>query len=261
MDKIRYYTQVFKKLLEIAIKEGMQSKLDTFFYVIFALGEIIFYLLFINIIFTRTNSIASWTRADVFLLFGVVSLVQDTFYLFCGESLWQLQWKIWGGTVDYVLLLPIDSQFMGSFRYLNVGNVTSLLISLGIFIYALHLLSFNPIQLGLLLFSMIFSIITWYSLYLIMTTISFYMGYPSIVAFERPLSELSRAPLSVFGRTIRVISFTILPVAFVAFIPASIFLGKLSVIYIFIEILVSILVFYISRAFWKYSLKKYVSVG
>ena len=106
------------------------------------------------------------------------------------------------------------------------------------------------------------AVIILYSLWFIIATTSiWFVQTQSATEVLRSLLTAGRFPVSSYPNLVRIIFTLIIPVAFLTSVPAEAFLGKISILTIFVSFIVSIMFFYISRKFWTYALKFYTSAS
>ena len=93
---------------------------------------------FFHIIFSFVNELGVFSSKDV-QIFLVITFLSDTFYmlLFSG-NLFNLNKMIVRGDLDFVLLKPINAQFMISFRYVKSYTLVSLIILILLFIKIIY---------------------------------------------------------------------------------------------------------------------------
>lgn len=215
----------------------------------------------LNILFLKTNSFGGWSKLEVFLIYSVYQFVTSFVDFFCGDSLAEIPSLVKNGELDMILTKPLDSQFMVSFKDTHPGNIYRILISLIIFNFATSLLKgqilFQNIIFGFLF--IVAAITIYYSLLLLIASVSFYVLEESLGEIFENLMSLSRYPVDILPRGIRII-LTVVPVIFLVTVPSRVILGKFS-IFDWLAFPVAILLFYFSRKCFLIALKSYTSAG
>ena len=168
------------------------------------------------------------------------------------------------GTLDFILIKPIDTQFWVSFKKISPTGLIEIMLGFSLLIYCFYL---NNIYLDLNLFFLILltficSVIILYSLwFLISTTTIWFVKTWNATEVLRSFLYVGRFPLSSFSFSLRIFFSTIIPITFITTIPSEVILGISSFWKIFLEIIVAICFYSASRRFWKFALRFYSSAS
>ncbi len=242
----------------------MEFRQNFFLDFLVALVWILSQLLIIEIYFQFTNDIFGWKKTDVFVLVGMFRLAKSLFDLLPRRNLFGLSNAITKGDIDYVLTRPIDSQFFVTFRYINASEISGVILGAAILLYgiSLHKILLTPGLILIIMLGAFFGFVAYYSLMLIVVTISFYAtrlnALPEIHDF---ISQTIRYPSDIFSRGQLFLEILIFPIVIITTLPARIVLGKLPPVYILIEIILSTAIALGARWFWKISIRKYSSAS
>ena len=141
--------------------------------------DVIFYgvqYFFFSIIYSYVDTLGSFTREDV-MIFLIITFISDTVYMFLfSGNLFPLNRLVVQGDLDFVLLKPINSQFLVSFRYVKSYAIFSLLILLLMLIRQCNLYSGDIGIINYLFFSISFccGLIIWYSFDFLIACLTFW---------------------------------------------------------------------------------------
>jgi ABC-type uncharacterized transport system permease subunit len=134
-------------------------------------------------------------------------------------------------------------------------------IALIIFYYATTLLRgeiyFQNVFFGF--FFILSAIVIYYSLLLLIASLSFYILEGSLGEVFENFMSLSRYPVDIFPRGLRVI-LTVVPAIFLVTVPSRVILGKYSG-FDWLAFPVAIFLFYLSRKCFLSALRSYTSAG
>lgn len=180
--------------------------------------------------FRQVEDIGGWTFNQVLVLVGVVYTIEFLIEIWLYPSLSPISGYVRKGEFDLLLLKPVSSQFLVTFRYLQVLEITGLALGFGVIGFGMTRLDVVtlPNVLLLLVFLMVALAII-YSLYLALSTLAFWFTRIEEVASLIWLhSAVGSFPVTAYPGWARVLFTFVLPVAFVTNVPAQAATGRLT---------------------------------
>lgn len=214
-------------------------------------------------LFYRTGyTFEGWNWQEAMIVVGIFTLLQGFSATFLIPNLNRIVEQVEKGTLDFVLLKPINSQFWLSTRTVSPWGFSDLFFGILLIIYAgsglrlklqNYLLSFVPILFGLIIL---------YSLWFILgaTSIWFVKVY-NVTEVLRGLLEAGRYPMIAYPAIYRFFFTFLVPVAFLTTIPAETLLGKVQPNWVIAAGILAIILFIVSKLFWQFALKFYTSAS
>ena len=231
--------------------------LFSFFESVMGLG---FTLVGLAIIFSYTDSLNGWRPDEILALVGVYSLIGGVIRVAILPGMEQLTQSVRDGTFDFTLTKPEDAQLIVSISRIGVWKIVDVFLGLVILIIALVRLgsSIGGLQsvefLGMLLTG---SVIV-YSFFLILATLAFWLvRVENVLTIFLSVYHAGRWPLSLYPGWLRYGLIFIIPVAFATTIPVEALTSRLNWVTLLAAFAAAIVLFAISRAFWKFGLKHY----
>jgi len=223
-------------------------------------------LCFINVLYLQTDRIGTWSKWQVVMLVGTSQFVQQMFTALFLSNITQLSECIRTGKLDFMLLLPINTRFLLSFRLVDLGGFVNAASALAVLAYAAHQLQLSPTVAQWLGFACltVFGILIHYSLMFLLSTVSFWtVRSQGIVWGYYNLFNIARLPDEAFRPGLFKSFFTFaLPMLLVANVPVRLLAGKLSSpAQMAALVLLSIICFLASEAVWRYSVRHYTSAS
>ena len=179
-------------------------------------------------IYHNTESIHGWTAWHMLVLVGVFRMVTGGLRLFIVPNMRKLLEDIREGTLDFVLLKPVNSQFLVSIREFVVWRFMDIVLGLGVSFYGCYRLTGHiPIHTTLVFFGvMIAAGIILYSLWLALGTLCFwFVRIDNIEMVFWNMFEAGRYPIVIYPPGVRLTLTYIIPLAFITTIPASALVG------------------------------------
>ena len=147
------------------------------------------------------------------------------------------------GTLDFVLLKPIDSQFFISLKKINPSGFLEIMLgfSLLLFCVKINQINLNLSFLSLSLITLTCSICILYSLwFFISTTTIWFVKTWNATEVLRSFLYIGRFPLNSFSFSLRLFFSVFIPIAFITSIPSEVFLGFSQSWKILLEIIVAL---------------------
>lgn len=230
------------------------------FGVIFSLIEIVATLVF----YRYTEDIAGWTKYEFLLLVGTYELIKYLYWTFFVLSQSQLIYDIVDGKIDYFLIRPLDSQFICSFREIEVPSLINTMIPITIIIVSIKNLELDITVKSIILYIifLVIGVIFYYLLVQIFITSSFWIEKAGgLFGIPELLFEIGMRPRDIYPRTISIIFSYFIPVIAAVNTPVGIIRGKIYTSSILVYILIIILLAIVTRVQWKKGLKRYTSAN
>ncbi len=186
-------------------------------------------LIFIDVLFAKQAlTIGGWTKWHVLFIYGFSIFPLNLFFAFF-PNLYNVGSKyIIEGNLDRILLRPLNSLFQVLMEEVDIESLIGLIVGAGIVFYASAQLSLEW-TLGRVL---IFAIMAFCGMLIyggVFTTVaSFSFWWPDRIGLMAPLFNMiafGKYPVTIYNRLLQCILMWVIPFAFVAFFPATYFLG------------------------------------
>ncbi len=225
-------------------------------------------LAFYATVFAKTKTIAGWSENQYLFFvgsfFALNGLIETLFLENCNEFAELVR----TGDLDFLLLKPVDEQFLISCR--RVDWAVSMNIPMGVIVMLLALArmhwEFDPVR--VLAFVVTFGCGTAiaYAFMLMLTATSVWLvRNQSLMEMWWLFSSLARYPKEIFaGSRAEPIGFVftfILPILLVANVPADAMVRTLNPAMIGYTVLVTVILLVVSRRFFRYALRSYRSAS
>lgn len=223
-----------------------------------------FSLLLIIILTSKIPSVFGWTRYELFLLFGIYNIFTSIFQFFFTRGFDRFSEIINKGKLDSLLLKPVDSQFLISLSYSNFPVLLRIFLGGGFITYVLMQMHYLPtlIQFFFTLILMLSSIIVLYSVwYIVSTCLIWWSNLSNLVGLMYEINGATRYPQEMYRSVSPMLFYTVLPLTLVATVPTQALIGKATFGNMFLLIFFAVFLLFVSRVFWKYALRFYVSAG
>ena len=209
-------------------------------------------------------TLGGWSWQQALVVQGVYTLLDGVATTWLRPNLGAIVTHVREGTLDFVLLKPIDSQFWLSLRNLSPAGLSELALGLGLIAWAApraggHL---GPVAAGLALLLLAAGVLILYSLWFVLaaTSIWFVKTWNATEVLRAALTA-GRFPITAYPPGLRLLFTLVLPVAFLTTVPAQAILGQATTPWALASLGVAALSFAISRSFWRFALRHYTSAS
>ena len=261
---IRKYLRVYSKFLHTSLASEFEYKTNIFIDLITAILSLIGSIFLLSIFFQNNNAIGGWEFEKALIIQGIYTILNGITNTWFNTNLTEIVKHVREGTLDFVLLKPIDSQFFISLKKINPSGFLEIILGFCLLLYCIRI---NQLNINLSFFTLCFitiicSISILYSLWFFIsaTTIWFVKTWNATEVL-RSFLYIGRFPLNSFSFSLRIFFSIFIPIAFITTIPSEVFLGISQFWKIFLEVIVAIVFLYTSRKFWLFALKFYSSAS
>jgi ABC-2 type transport system permease protein len=216
------------------------------------------------VFFRFTGELGGWTLPQALLVVGMFRIFEGVIDGVMRPNITRIVEYIAKGTLDFVLLKPVDSQFMASLRQLNLLVLPDFVVGFGLIGYGLWLQQLVPGPEDLLAFALLLVCATAiaYSLWMLLTTTAFWLvRIENVAEVLTAIYETGRYPVSAFGTGMRIALTFLVPIAFMTTFPAAALLGTLEPVYLILAPAMAALLLLATRLFWRHALRSYSSAS
>jgi ABC-2 type transport system permease protein len=258
------YLKVYKKFLHTSFASELEYKTNILIDLITAILSLIGSIFLLSIFFQNNSSIGDWEFEEALIIQGIYTILNGITNTWFNPNLSEIVKHIREGTLDFVLLKPIDSQFFISLKKINPSGFLEIMLGICLLLFCIK---FNQINLNLSflclsLITMTCSICILYSLwFFISTTTIWFVKTWNATEVLRSFLYVGRFPLNSFSFSLRIFFSVFIPIAFITTIPSEVFLGLSQSWKILLEIIVALVFLITSRKFWLFALKFYSSAS
>ena len=144
--KIKKYTKIYSLFLFTSLASELEYKENLIIDFITAILSLIGSIFLLTIFFQNTNDIGGWTFEQALIIQGIYTILNGITNTWFNPNLTEIVKHIREGTLDFVLLKPIDSQFVISLKKIAPSGLLEIILGFVLLFYCLNL---NQINLNL----------------------------------------------------------------------------------------------------------------
>jgi ABC-2 type transport system permease protein len=256
------YWIVLKRFWSTAIAAELEYRVNFVLASLTSLGSLVGSLFGLFLFYQTGYTFQGWSWEEALIVLGVFTTLQGFSATFLAPNLNQIVKQVQEGTLDFVLLKPISSQFWLSARTVSPWGLPDLLFGLSLIVYAGHRLGISPIAYLSASIPLLFGFLSLYSLWFMLgaTSIWFVKIY-NVTEVLRGLLEAGRFPMAAYPVAFRFFFTFVVPVAFLTTVPAEALLGRVAIAWILGAGLLAIGLLAFSNLFWRFALRFYTSAS
>lgn len=245
-----------------SVAAEMEYRLNFIIATLSSLGGLAGALFSLYLFYSKDFKLGGWSWPEALAVLAVFTLLKGLGDTFLDRNLGSIVNHVQMGTLDFVLLKPVDSQFWLSTRLISLWGLPDVLIGLALLIYSASSLGLSGFDLLVALLPLMSGFVILYSLWFVLaaTSIWFVKIYNATEVLKH-LLEAGRFPISAYPVAWRVVFTYIVPVAFLTTVPAQAFLGQKPWALIGGSCVCAVVLFLASRAFWRFALRFYTSAS
>jgi ABC-2 type transport system permease protein len=256
------YLKVLRLFWNAAIAAEMEYRINFIISAFSSLGNLVGSIFGLFLFYRTGYTFTGWSWEAALVVLGVFTLLQGFSATFLSPNLNRIVRHVQEGTLDFVLLKPVRSQFWLSCHTFSLWGIPDLIFGLLIIGYAGTKLGLGIDRYLLTLWPLFCGLVILYSLWFILgaTSIWFVKIY-NITEVLKGFLEAGRYPITGYPAVYRFFFTFVLPVSFLTTIPAQSMLGEIEFTSLLSAGLLAFVLFFISTQFWRFALRFYTSAS
>lgn len=224
-------------------------------------------LVFYDTVFQQTSVVATWSSGEYLFFVGcyfALGGVLETLFL---ENCNEFADLVRSGDLDFILLKPIDEQFLISCRKLDWSTSANIIMGVGVMLYGLREVGWQFDVLEVLLFLTMFAcgVLLSYGFLLMLTSASiWFMRNQSLYEMWWLFTTLMRYPREIFRHWAEPIGwffYFVVPIMLVTNVPARSMVKGLEPLLVGYTAAATVIVLLASRWFFLFALRRYRSAS
>ncbi len=255
---------VLRAQLRASISMAAQYRLDFVVEGLLALLWMGVTLVPVYVVFGTRPSVAGWTFPETLLVIGWFIALKGFLEGTIAPSLTNVIEHVRKGTLDFVLLKPVDAQLLVSLSKIEPWRAIDLFGAGAIFVYAFRLIGHTPTFRQMLLAGVLLvaALVVLYSIAILVVAIAFFaVRVDNLLYLFQSIFDVARWPSSVFRGTLAIVFTWVLPLALMTTYPALALLGRLSTQTALGALAGTVVFALAARLVWRLSIGKYTSAS
>ena len=256
--------RVMRALLHAALALALQYRLEFILEGALSLLWVGVTLVPLWVVFGNRPEIAGWSFPEMLVVVGWFTLLKGFLEGVVVPSLLGVVEHVRNGTLDFILIKPVDAQLIVSLQKVEPWKLIDLAAALAIFGYAFRALHRAPTagQIAVALVMLAASLIVLYAIAIAVISIAFFaVRVDNLLYLFQSVFDVARWPSSVFRGALSVLFTWVLPLALMTTYPALALLGRLTAQTALGGLAGTVVFALLSRLAWRASLRRYTSAS
>ena len=258
------YLQLLRIQAKAAALLSLQYRVDFFVQAFMALFWSGVALVPLLVLFSMRAGVAGYSAHEALIVVGFFMALKGVLVGVIQPSLGNVVEHIRKGTLDFLLLKPVDAQFLLSTSKLELARVVDVLAGLGLSAWALAHTGADPgpAELAVAALILVCALAILYALWILVVSLAFYvvkidnLSYLIVSTFDA-----ARWPSSVFQGALSFVFTFVIPLALMTTYPALALLGRIHLREVGTAVGVALFFLALSRGVWLRSVKAYTGAG
>ena len=216
------------------------------------------------LIFEIRPEIGGWDRPQAMLVMSGFLMLRALIEGLVGPNLNTLVQHVRMGTLDFLLLKPIDPQLLASVSKVVPSKMIDFMGGFALSVWAYNRIDPRP-DAGSLIYGTLMLVsgsLTIYSIWLLIACTAFwFVKIDNLTFLFSSIFDAARWPITVFRGWVRTVLTFVIPVALMTSYPALALLGRLDLAHALIAWGIAVALLIISRLVWVVAIRRYSSAS
>ncbi len=217
-------------------------------------------LIALALVFSHTDALGGWTRAELLVVMGVHILMGGLIRTTIQPNMERLMGDVQQGTLDYALTKPADAQLLVSVREVRIWQTVDIVTGALVLAWAVAQLQTTIGVWRALSFAvaLVLGGLMIYSFWLMLTTGAFWIvRVDNIIELFAGVYQAGRWPVGIYPGWLRAGLTFLVPVAFAVTVPAGSLTGRLTWQTLGSAALLTFALLTLARWVWRKGLRNY----
>jgi ABC-2 type transport system permease protein len=252
--------RLLSTLLKVNIQQELAYRADTLINIALSVMWLGWELLSLSIIFSNTATLGGWGPGELVALLGVWRLVNTLMAAIIWPNTERFNASVRDGSLDYTLLMPVNSLLLISLSRIVIWRVWDLLLAAALIVTGIGMSGGATSPLSLLSFLALAAsgTLVIYSLWVVLIALTFwFVKFDNNVTILQALMDAGRYPATVYPPWLRLIITFVVPVAVATTVPLQALRGDLAWWQVLLFLGVGLATVLVAARVWRAGVSRY----
>ena len=265
MRTIRYYLKIYGRVASQYLKGRMQFRADFMCDMVGMIFVNLFGIATFWVVFQNITELGGWNFNEMLFLYGFALMAMSPQQTLLDHA-WVLCESVVTGDFIKYCFRPVNVLFYYMSETVDVKGFSQYILGLVILIVSWKRLMIAVSVLNILMFLVfgVGAVLICMALIILSSTFGFMGGGTNAAVFlASDLKGYGQYPLTIFNKVFKIIFTFVIPIGFIAYYPASYFLGNEggSEVLTYLSPLIGLLFFLLSCKIWEHFAERYAGTG
>jgi ABC-2 type transport system permease protein len=259
-----YTLKLFAAFFKVNLQQALAYRTDTILNVVMNLLWLVWELVSLQIIFTNTSDLSGWGMGELVALLGVWRLANTLMSALIWPNTERFNQSIRDGTFDYVLIQPVNSQFLVTFSRIIVWRAWELLLAAILIVVGISMSESIVSAANIVNFLALAAsgMAVLYSLWIVLIAFTFwFIKFDNNVTILQALMDSGRYPATIYPAWLRFIVTFVIPIAIATTVPLQALRGDLNGGQVLMFLAIGVVSVFISSRIWRAGVRRYSSAS
>ncbi|MBP6913023.1 MAG: ABC-2 family transporter protein [Candidatus Levybacteria bacterium] len=258
-------TRYFRIWLHSTLDEAQTSFASRLGVILFTLAKFLrfgFFIIFILLIFTKTQSLAGYSLWEIIFFYATFNLVDVLPQMFL-RSTYRFRNAVVSGNFDFFMVQPISPLFRALFGGSDILDIPMLFLSIGFIFYSgmhIPILSVWTAIIYFLLLCNALLIATAFHIFVLSIGVAT-TEVDNTIMLYRDLTQMGRVPITIYSEGVSFLITFVIPIGIMMTFPVQALLGALSLQFTLLAFTIGITFFSLSLLAWRKGIRHYSSAS
>ncbi|HSV85476.1 MAG TPA: ABC-2 family transporter protein [Levilinea sp.] len=256
--------KLLSAFLKVNIQQALAYRADTILNLVMNLLWLGWELVSLQIIFTNTSDLSGWGMGEMIALLGIWRLANTMMSALVWPNTERFNQSIRDGTFDYVLIQPVNSQFLVTFSRIIVWRAWEIVLAGALVTVGISMgeRAASAGSVASFLALAISGMAVLYSLWIVLIAFTFwFIKFDNNVTILQALMESGRFPATIYPAWLRFIITFVIPIAMATTVPLQGLRGDLSGGQVILFLAIGAVSVFISSRIWRAGVRRYSSAS
>jgi ABC-2 type transport system permease protein len=264
MESWRRHALTLRRFWGTALASQAEYRINLLIELLATTGNLAGSLFVLSLVYGPGGRLGGWSWEAALVVLGVYTLLDGLATTLLRPNLSTIVAHVRDGTLDFVLLKPIDSQFWLSTRTLSPWGLPEMAAGLALSLWAAWRAGARPDPLNLAagaLMVLCAGLILYSLWFLLAATSIWFVKTWNATEVLRAVLAAGRYPVSAYPPGLRAFFTLVVPITFLTTVPAEALLGRSSGAWLALSLVVAAGCLLACRSFWRFALRFYTSAS
>ncbi len=250
--------------LRVGIMNDLQYRVNFALQVLQSMLALATGLVVFALVYSHTTELNGWSQDELLVVLGVQLMMAGIIHALIQPNMMRFTGEVQDGKLDHALTKPVDAQMLVSVRQVEVWQAVDVLTGAGVIAVAMVRLGGDLGALDILAFAvaLVFGVVLLYCFWMLLATLAFWVvNLWHLPELFEGVFQTGRWPIGIYPTWLRFSVTFLVPIAFAVTVPAEAVTSRLEWQTLALAAGFAVVLFGITRWFWRYGLKNYTGAS